>query len=433
MPGNCTSYAGLPSSRDAAGRGDNAAGNSLLVRLRAVARGQRRALAVAITITVTSTLPVVLVGTLAVQIRSSLDLSTDLLGATITGYYLGAALTSVPLGHLAERLGGIRVMRAGAVVAAVLLACTGAFAHSWPVLGILLVLSGMMSAGIAPATNLFLARRMNPASQGAAFGLKQAAVPIASLLGGVAVPAVALTVGWRWAFEMAALLALAGAVAAPSPTVPVAGRRRRGTGSPRDGSSIAPLVLFGAGLGLGVLATSGLTAFVVIAAVHLGFSNGVAGLVAALGGAAAAAVRIGIGFYADRTQRNHFGVIATMLVAGALGFVMLSASMRTGEEWLFVLGVVVALGAGWGYNGLLNFAVVASHRDAPARATGITQVGGRVGGVLGPLTVALVGAHSSFSDAWLVAGAAGVLGALSVVAGKRLLPVGTPAPADADC
>lgn len=385
--------------------------------------GQRRSLAVAIIVTVTSTLPVVLVGTLAIQIRASLGLSTAMLGATITGYYLGAALTSVPLGHLVERLGGARVMRAGALVAAVLLACTGALARSWPVLGVLLVLSGMMSAGIAPATNLFLARRMHRTHQGAAFGLKQAAVPIANLLGGVAVPAVALTVGWRWAFEMAALLALVGAATPPpAHAAPADGRSRRAP-VPTGRASLAPLVLFGAGLGLGVLAASGLTAFVVIAAVRVGFSKSDAGLIAALGGASAAAVRIGVGFYSDRTRRNHFGVIATMLAAGALGFVMLSASMRTGDEWLFAGGVVVALGAGWGYNGLLNFAVVATHRDAPARATGITQVGGRIGGVLGPLTVALVAGHFSYSDAWLVAGAAGMAGALAVVAGKRFLAV----------
>lgn len=36
-------------------------------------------------------------------------------------------------------------------------------------------------------------------TRGLVFGLKQAAIPLATMLGGVSAPAIAVTLGWRWA------------------------------------------------------------------------------------------------------------------------------------------------------------------------------------------------------------------------------------------
>ncbi|HET9079352.1 MAG TPA: MFS transporter [Trebonia sp.] len=377
-----------------------------------------RALLVTLLVATVAALPVFLVGTLALQIRASLRFGTAALGLTVAGFYLGAAVSSVPAARAAERIGGIRVMRLCTLAVAMLLACIGAFARSWWLLTALLAFAGVMSGSSAPAQNLFLARRIPAERQGAAFGIKQAAVPFANLLGGVAVPAVGLTIGWRWAFGLAALLA-AGAVAfMPKPAVPLA--QRRGQAAPGP-VWLPPLAFFAAGLGLGMFAASGLTAFAVLAAAQVGFGKSAAGLLAALGGAAAVAARVSVGFYADRSRRDRFAVAASMVTVGAAGFAALAASMRVESRWLYIVGIVLALGAGWGWNGLFNYAVVASYRDAPARATGITQVGGRLGGVLGPFVVGLVAQQLSYSAAWLVAGVAALAAAGSMLAGGHLL------------
>jgi MFS family permease len=380
-----------------------------------------RTLLIALLVATVAALPGFLVGTLAVQIRVSLRFGTAALGVTVAGFYLGAAIASVPAARVTDRIGGIRVMRLSTFAVAVLLACMGAFARSWWLLTALLACAGLMSGSSAPAVNLFLARRIAAARQGAAFGIKQAAVPFANLLGGVAVPAVALTIGWRWAFGLAALLAAGTAAFVPQPAVPLAQRRAQATPGP---VRLPPLVFFSAGLGLGMFAASGLTAFAVLAAAQVGFGKSAAGLLAALGGAAAVTARIWVGFYADRSRRDRFAVAASMVTVGAAGFAALAASMRTESRWLFAAGIVLALGIGWGWNGLFNFAVVSSYRDAPARATGITQVGGRLGGVLGPFTIGLVAQQVSYSAAWLVAGAVTLAAAASMLAGRRLLTAG---------
>lgn len=379
-----------------------------------------RALLVALLVAIAAALPGFLVGTLAVQIRASLRFGTAALGVAVAGFYLGAAISSVPAARVAERIGGTRVLRLTTFAVAVLLACMGAFARSWWLLTALLACAGLMSGSSAPAVNLFLARRIPAARQGAAFGIKQAAVPFANLLGGVAVPAVALTIGWRWAFGVAALLAAGTAAFVPAPRVPLARRR----GRPAPGPVwLPPLAFFAAGLGLGMFAASGLTAFAVLAATQVGFGKSAAGLLAALGGAAAVAARISAGFYADRSRRDQFAVAAWMIITGTAGFAALAASMRIESRWLFTVGIVLALGAGWGWNGLFNYAVVASYRDAPATATGITQVGGRLGGVLGPFTVGLVAQQASYPAAWLAAGVATLGAAASLLAGRRLLSI----------
>lgn len=95
--------------------------------------------------------------------------------------------------------------------------------------------------------------------------------------------------------------------------------------------------------------------------------------------------------------------------------------------------MIVAYGAGWGWNGLFNFAVVRTHPDTPGRATGITQVGGRLAGAAGPLVFGFVAEHLSYPAAWALDGGAAVAGATIIVAGRQLLVrrlgPGSPAPA----
>lgn len=381
----------------------------------------RRDLGAVVLATVTASLPVFLVGTMAVEIRHSLHFSTAVLGLVVALYYLGAATSSVPASRLAEAVGGIRVMRTGALAVAVVSGLVAGVASSWAALTVLMVLAGMISGSMGPATNLFLVRRTDQSGQGLAFGIKQAAVPLAALLGGVAVPAVALSLGWRWAFGFASVLSMIAVVVIPAPRVALSERRLLLRGQTRAPVRSIPLTVLALGLGLGVAASSGAAAFLVSAAVTLGFAKGTAGLVAALAGACAVVSRVATGARADRRGGRQFPVIALMLAIGALGYLLLVASSATSSRPLFVVGSVLALGSGWGWNGLFNFAVARTHLHAPAAATGVTQVGGRLGGVAGPAVLGVVAAQGSYGVAWLVAAAAAAGGAGAMLVGHALL------------
>lgn len=370
-------------------------------------------------------LAVYLTGALAVQIRGSLHFGPSGLGIAVASFYAGMGVGAVPLGRLAERIGAPAVMRGAALGAAVMLVLVAALAGSWGALVGLLFCAGCMGAAMGPSTNLFLARRIRRERQGAAFGVKQATIPLAATCAGFAVPAIGLSIGWRWAFVLAAVLAVLAAVAIPRqaatarPAVRPPGRPTGAT--PGQARSRRPLAALTVGFAMAVFSVNGLNAFVVVAAVSTGFSKATAGLLAALGAGLTVTMRVTIGFVADRYGRDHLRIVLAMVLCGVAGYAALSAATATHALWLFGAGAVVAYGAGWGWNGLFNFVVVRTHLEAPARASAFIQLGVCISGVLGPLVFGLLVAHGSYTLAWAVVGGVMCCGGAVLAVAKGLL------------
>lgn len=372
---------------------------------------------------VLSSLAVFLVAALALQIRDSLHFGVAGLGVVVSLYYLSAALSSVPLSRFVEAVGSLRAMKWGCLVMGGLLLILAAAVHSFYSLAIVMAAAGAVSSGLQPATNLFLIRRAPSAHHGFAFGIKQAAVPMAVLLGGLSVPAIALTIGWRWAFIIAAVLAILTSMTMPRSRTSFAEYRSRPP-IPRLGSTeTANLIMLASGFALGVAAASALSAFAVTAFAAAGQSKATAGLLASLGGLAAAITRIAVGLHADRGSRAHLIVVALMLGLGSIAYVMIAIAMTVLPE-LLIPGVVLAFSAGWGWNGLFNLAIARRYPSQAARATGITSVGARTGGVMGPFVFGLVATHASYSLGWLMAAISAMSAALIILAGRRRLGYG---------
>jgi MFS family permease len=372
---------------------------------------------------VSTSLAVFLVGALAVQIRPSLHLTLGELGTAVSIYYLASALCSLPAGRLAEWLGGARTMRAAATGAAVSLACVALLASSVWTLAAILVLAGMMDAAMQPATNLFLVRRIRTGRRGLAFGIKQASVPFTALLAGLAVPGIALTLGWRWAFLGAAAVAALAMMVIPRSRMSLAEHRR--AWAVRDGDvRLAPLIVLTVGFGLGMLATAALTTFMVSSMVAAGFDKGLAGFVVATAAATAVVVRITVGLRADRSARDQLPLVSRMLLCGVTGYAVLALAAATHVKPLFVVGAIVAYGAGWGWNGLFNLAISVHHPNAPAKATSIALTGNRTAGIAGPSLFALLVTHASYTVAWLGACGAALAAAVVIFGGYRMLMAG---------
>jgi len=313
------------------------------------------------------------------------------------------------------------MMRMASLTQGMLLVLIATVAGTWSVLTVLLGLTGVASGATMPATYLFLARRVPNARQGRAFGLNQAAVPLAPLLGGLSVPFVALTIGWRWAFVLAGAVALVASTTVPRSLSTLTERRRAWQG--RDVSDGRPLALvtLSMGIGLGMFAASGFLAFLALGAVDDGMTRVEAGYLMAAVGAAAVVARIAVGFAADRRKDGHFIVVAAMMAAGGVGYLLAAAAAAGRVEWLFVAAAVGAVGAGWGWNALFNLAVVRTHLHAPAKATGFTDLGARLGGVVGPVAAGQIIDHASFATAWLVLAVAAFGAGIAVVAGRHQL------------
>lgn len=351
------------------------------------------------------------------QIRGELGFGAGALGLVVALFFVVSSVFSALAGRVVERIGFYTAMRSSSVVGALSLLAVATLAGSWWGIVACLVLGGLGNAVAQPATNLMIAREVPGGRQGLAFGVKQAAIPIATLLAGLAVPVIAVTVGWRWAFAGAALLALVVALFVPKGSHGV-GTATGSAKKPRTGDApIAALILLSVGIGLGSTAATPLGAFLVESAASTGIEVGTAGLLLALGSAVGIVVRVVAGYLADGMESGRLRLVAGMLVLGTAGFAMLAS----GSPALLVVGVVLAFGAGWGWPGLFNFAIVKSSPRSPAAATGITQTGASGGAALGPLLFGYTVEATSFGTAWLAAAAVALLSAAAILTGRHML------------
>lgn len=381
-------------------------------------RLDHRPVVLAVAVATAGVLPAFLTGGMAVQVRGDLGFGSAALGLAVALFFVSASTASVVMGRVVERIGAHRGMRLAAAASAASLLGVALFAGSWTGLVIFLVLGGLANAVTHPATHLSLAREIPPGRQGYSFGVKQAAIPAATLLAGLAVPGIALTFGWRWAFAGGAALALAVALAVPAERRGgVAGGAKRVSRRRSGDAPTGPLALLAVGIGLGSAAATPLGAFLVESSVASGVRVGAAGLLLALGSAAGIAVRVLFGRLADGMSGGRLRLVAGMLGAGVFGFVLLA----TGTEALILPGVLLAFGAGWGWPGLFNFAVVKTNPGAPAAATGVTQTGASGGAAVGPLVFGVVVEAAGYGAAWLLSGALALAALVAILVGRKLV------------
>ena len=283
-------------------------------------------------------------------------------------------------------------------------------------------MAGLSNAVAQTAINLFMAEQVVLDRQGLAFGIKQSGIPAAILVSGLALPALALPLGWRATFAICGGLVLAVAVAAS--------RGRDSFRTPDEREEPPPrasreLVLLAVGAALAGCGASALGAYLVASAVDTGIAEGTAGLLAALGSAASLAVRMALGARADRRRDYGYGTVAALLVAGSVGYGLMTSDSGA----VFAAGAVMAFALGWGWPGLFNLAVVQHHREAPAAATGITQSGIYVGAAGGPAAFGLLSTPLGYSGAWAAVAAVSLLGAVVMtLAGRADIAASTGAP-----
>jgi MFS family permease len=362
-----------------------------------------RKVSVAVAVSSVVALPVPLVGGLAVLLQEDLGFGDAQLGTAIAAYFASGALASPLVGRLAERLGPRTTVWLGLACALGSLLGIALVARSWASLVVFLALGGIGNTVGQLGANMIVVRGVVAHRQGVAFGVKQAAVPLAALFAGLSVPAIGLTFGWRWAFILGALIAPLVAAA-----VPINDARPSGDGRSRQRDTpVDALILLAIGVALAAAGGDSSAAFVVVYLVDRGFSPADAGLALAAGSFVGLAVRVLAGWLGDRLGRGSLLLAAIFTAVGAVGYVGLAIG---GHPALIVLSVTLAFGGGWGWSGLWLLAVSRSNPVAPGTAMGIVHMGGMVGAVVGPLAFGALAEQVAFSASWLLMAAMAMVG-----------------------
>jgi predicted MFS family arabinose efflux permease len=275
-----------------------------------------------------------------------------------------------------------------------------------------LVVGGLANAMAVPAASALLDRHVPVARHNVAFGAMQAGAPLGALAAGLALPLVAIPLGWRWAFAATAALALATVAAAPATPQAEPRAARPGVERPRGASAVHALAVTAF---LASAAGTGLVSFIVVYGVESGLSESGAGLLLGALSLAAATSRIALGLATDRAGGDPLHPVAPMLLLGAGGLLLL----MIGEPAFVVAGALLAGGVGWAWPGALTSAVVARAPRAPAWAVGVMMSGLFAGAVAGPLATGLLADRELFAEAWLVLAVFALLAAGTVVAVSR--------------
>lgn len=359
-------------------------------------------------------LPVFLTGALAVQLRDDIGLSVDSLGLVYASYFTAAALLSTPLAHVAERTGPEWSLRIGSVIYIAAFLGIAALAASPVTLAAFIALAGLGTALTRTASSVLVARNVDPRRQGLAFGLKHCSIPVGTLLAGLSVPAIGLTVGWRWAYVAAAILTLIVLLATPKPA---GGAWAPKVQDGRTDMSKGLLIFAAVSFGLGSSAAASLGAYTVSTAVASGMNVGAAGILVAVGSVFGLTSRLAVGHWSDRRRGSQLDLVSWMLAAGGVGFLMLGSV----TEWVMFFAVPIAFATGWAWLGSYNLAMVRLNPIAPGAAVGVTQTGAFVGAIVGPAALGFLAETYSFTAVWVAAAIAAFLAAINIFILRRFM------------
>ncbi len=365
-------------------------------------RAGRRTWPVVALATMCSAFPVFLTGALGVQLTDDVGLSATQIGLVMGVSFTVAALMSAPMGRVAERLGPQRGFRTGIAISASSMLAIAGFGHSAGQFAVFLAVAGMGNALNQPSANLMLTTHIDADRLGFALATKQSGMPAAALLGGVAVPAIALTVGWEWAYVAGvsiAALAIAllpkdvGGRSGLNMTTNDAGERR----SVRPDLGVGLLVLYATVGMLGATAAGAMVGFITSGAEASGLGPGLAGLVLSLGSFVGVVSRLVQGWQVDRLGILPIQRLVWLYGLGGLGVLLLALDVPAA----YLVAPIPAFAFGWAWPGLFNLSVVRNNPSAPAAATGISQVGVFVGAALGPALGGVIIDNGSYQLLWL--------------------------------
>lgn len=369
-------------------------------------------------VTALGALPPFLVGAQAVLVRAELGFDLTRLGIAISAFFAAAAVTALAGGGLVDRIGD----RAGLLIAGALVAVGGVamvlLVRDWTSLVICMLLLGVGNAACQVSSNLSVAQALPVHRRGLGFGVKQAAVPLAIMLAGLAVPTVGRLYSWRFSFGMTAVAGLIVLVVAL-----LAGRTHRprttAGGRGQDRPPLRPLLVAGLGITCASAAANFLGAYLASWADRSGLTPSQAGLLIAAGSGTSIVVRIVLGHRADGRHGANLPVVAVQMFVGAGCLVGLSSGLPVA-----VVGFgFVAFAIGWSWPGLFLYAVARVGRDAPARASAIVQAGAFAGGALGPIGFGLLVGTAGFQIAWWCAASAFLVAGVLVLLARRGLVV----------
>ncbi len=356
-------------------------------------------------------------GILATFIIDDLAISRAELGFALGLVSVAAAVLSPVAGRITDRIGGKKALIALFVTAGATFLVLG-MAVAYAVLLVGALTGAFAQATANPATNKLIAEDVPAGRRGVITGVKQSGVQAGIFLGGLTVPTLAITLGWRGAYLIVAVVPLVFAALAAW-TIPAAPK----TSAEHRTRSRGPLsraIWWLTGFGF-LMGFSGAVTFLVplFAEEVLGFSPVVGGFAAAVIALVAVAGRILWSRYAERSGafRGSLGAMAVLSIVAAAFFY---ASGAFAAWLLWPAAVLIAVGSSsWNSVGMVAVMVEAGVAST-GRASGIVLFGFLTGlGIGPPIFGAIIDQTGSYDLMWLLSALAAAGSATVILAWRH--------------
>jgi MFS family permease len=327
----------------------------------------------------------------------------------VPSIYIGGLLFALPGGHLADRW-GVRPTYLGALAIGGLGLAVAALAPHFVVFLVCLAFAGSGWSVVNPVLGKAIVDLFSLTERGIAMGVKQMGLTLGGGVSALVLPAIAATWGWRPAVGVCAAGMLAPVVFAWRPLRAMA--RPTGTAPGRSGTRMdwwwmrrpALLVLFGAGVVLGMLQSAVLAYLPLFSVQALGFTPVGAGVLIAASQIGGAVARLGLGIASDRWssgRRPPWLVLTSAL--GAVIFLLYAALPTAHPGWATLLAFFTGIGA-YGWVGI--YFIISAEAGGATRAgllSGVSFAAIVVGLLVGaPIFGLVLEAFDAYGAAWTV-------------------------------
>jgi MFS family permease len=219
--------------------------------------------------------------------------------------FVVSAVTAPFTGRLTDRRGSRFAIATGTILSFVALSGIALYTRHWLHLMAFMACAGIGLALVDPGLTRLVAGAVPEGRRGLVFGLKEGSIPLATMAAGFAVPTIAVTAGWRWAFAVGIIPFVAMIVLLAIGSAGSSQRRYTTIEPAGDDTSrkrtVPPGVLFlAAGAALGSMACTGISVFLTDSALAAGLGQAQGGLLLGVASVIGVAVRIASGMLADR-------------------------------------------------------------------------------------------------------------------------------------
>jgi predicted MFS family arabinose efflux permease len=287
-----------------------------------------------------------------------------------------------------------------------------------------LVIAGIAGAALQLSIARILTEAIPWQRQGIAFGIKQAAVPLGTLVSGVAVAVAATQFGWRITTAATGILVLGGALLVMRWSASVSDPRppRAKTKIPNK-RALFTLGFIGA---CGGFSGTSMATFVVEFLAESSVDVWVAGVVLAIASFVTVCARVGLGWFLDRQFRQPASIMAFFM---ALGGAMLAILWLPMSPLTLGIVVVFAYAMAWSWPGALLYLVARLFPTNVASASGVVQGFVWTGATLGPMVSGLVITIVGFHATWIFLGLVLLMGTgILITNSPSLRVINHPAP-----